>query len=142
MKIGRFPFTLLAKYPHMSREDTIIWEEFVKDYPNYFDSVDFDLPVGDFRKTDIVLPKEWAINREYLGKMKIDVVGYKGNEIYIIEVKPQAWAKALGQVIMYDFLYTTEHSPTHQTRATILTDEIMPNMPELCAEHFIKLIVA
>lgn len=139
---GRFPFQKLVKYPHMSREDTIIWEQFIESHPGYFDSVDFDVCVGDFRKTDVELPDEWARNRAYLGKMKIDVIGYVGENVYIIEVKPQAWAKALGQVIMYDFLYTHEHSPAGNTYATILTDEIMPNMTELCAEHNIKLFLS
>ena len=72
----------------------------------------------------------------------IDVVGYKGDDIYIIEVKPQAWAKALGQIIMYDFLYTVDFSPKGKTYATILTDEVMPNMKSLCDEHNIILLTA
>ena len=43
---GRFKYGKLSKYPHMKPEDVAIWERFLLDYPEYFDTVDYDVSVG------------------------------------------------------------------------------------------------
>lgn len=125
----------------MKPYDFEIWERFIKKYPDFFSSVDYDVCVGDIRGDTSELDEEWKKNADYLGKYKIDVVGYREENTYIIELKPKAAAKALGQIIMYDYLYTRDYKPAGPTIAVIITDEAMPNMHELCAEHNIMLMV-
>ncbi len=137
---GRFNFEILSKYPHMKPQDVSIWERFIKCYPEFFNFCDYDVCVGDIRGDTSDLEPEWQKDAEYLGKYKIDIVAYRENNIYIIEVKPKAAAKALGQIIMYDFLYTKDFYPEENTIAMIITDEIMPNMQELCDEHKVLLM--
>lgn len=141
MAEGRFEYKLLSKYPHLNKYDAAIWNRFIVDYPDKFLRVDYDVVVGKTRKDATELKEEWQRNRDYLGKYKIDVVGYTENSIYIIEIKPKAAAKALGQIIMYDYLYQRDYKPQKQTIATIITDELMPDMDELCNEHNIKLYI-
>ncbi len=43
---GRFPFKILAKYPHMKPEDIAVWERFINKNPGYFDTVDYDVHLG------------------------------------------------------------------------------------------------
>ncbi len=137
---GRFKFELLNKYPHLKYHDLVIWEKFILAYPDFFHYVDYDVCVGDIRGDTSDLEPEWQRDANYLGKYKIDVVGYREDIIYIIELKPKAAAKALGQIIMYDFLYTRDFKPEGPTHAMIITDEEMPNMLELCKEHNVILI--
>lgn len=99
--IGRFKYEKLSKYPHLSPFDTAIWERFMRAFPARFDSCDYDWHVGNgaaFLPTGDDSP-EGRENRLY--QKKIDVIGYKDNCATMIEVKPEANMKALGQMLVY-----------------------------------------
>lgn len=119
---GRFPYKHLAKYPRMAVQDVAIWNRFIKEYPNFADSVDYDLVVGNGVTLTNYTNKTIADNYQYLTKKRIDVVGYKSDIIYIIEVKPHAGLQALGQALGYITLYkdTVQHSGKIQ--GLIVTD--------------------
>lgn len=138
---GRFGYEHLHKYPHLTPQDIKIWDRFIDKYPFFFTLVDYDVCVGGCRECPHELNEPTEKNRQYLGKYKIDVVGYKQDKIFICEVKPQASGKALGQAIMYDYLYTRDFNPQVPTQAAIITDDALPDMAELCAEHNIALFV-
>ena len=104
MDKGRFKYKLLAKYPHLKPKDIAVWELFVKCNDDFFDSVDYDYPVGegaDFLPTGTKTPDE---RENKLYQRKIDVVGYVNNEVWIIEVKPKADMSTLGQILTYQAL--------------------------------------
>ena len=120
--IGRFPYQKLASYPHMKPEDVGIWERFLAKYPDYFQRCDYDVKVGqgrmpEFRQTEN-MEKGWRD----LTQKKIDVVGYNGENVCIVEVKPNARANALGQMWMYDELYKADFNPKGRVHNLIITD--------------------
>ena len=124
----------------MKPRDIEIWERFISQTPNAFDKVEYDVHVGDPRDNDEELSPAMERDRQALGKRKIDVVGFRDDVIFIIEIKPNAGASALGQSIMYDFLYTRDYAPQGPTVAMILTDIATPNLADLTLEHNITLI--
>lgn len=139
---GRFPYGTLAKYPHMKPGDVEIWERFLDANPEYFDSVDYDLLVGegaDF-DTDLGLPS--GGNAQALYKKKVDVVGYRTGEIWLIEIRPRASPLALGQVAVYDELYRDEHKGPDRVVNAVLTDTIMPDVENIAKKWDIILLVA
>src|SRR3990167_5379179 len=106
---GRFKFEKLFKYPHMQPEDVAVWDNFVANNPQFFDTCDYDVPVGtgaepegDFSEA---LRAEWT----HLTRKKIDVIGYRGDQKWIVEVKPTANARGLGQLLTYSLLYRTHY---------------------------------
>ena len=129
---GRFPYKILSKYSHLRPEDVVIWERFIKAFPGFYDSVDYDLKVGRPRqypgKPDDVYRKDL----EYLSRKRIDVVGYRGNEIHIIELKPRASFEALGQVIGYTELYLPFRPEGSSVSPVIITDSEIPDIKDLC----------
>ena len=139
--IGRFKFEILSKYPHLTETEGGIWTRFIQKYPKYFDSVDYDIPVGNFRGNIEDLKEEWQRNAGYLGKYKIDCVGYKGDVITIVEVKKEATTKALGEIWLYEFLYKKDKMPVERVDCLILTDYEMPNMSEICQSDNVKIII-
>lgn len=131
MILGRFRFGKLAKYPHMKPADVAIWERFVGANWDFFDRVDYDLCVGegaDFLPTDEDTP-DGRQNRLY--KRKIDVVGYKGNAVTLIEVKPLADTEALGQIITYGDLYAKEKDALPAVTLMVLAEKIMAEMKDI-----------
>lgn len=127
-------------YPHMGPEDRKIWERFIEKYPAAFDVVNYDIPVGDGADHSDIAPENLAAGFKQLTQWKIDVVGYKDNILYVIEVKPSARAKALGQVLSYVELYKQTYPTVYKTQPMIITDQIGLNMENLAQKMGVHLV--
>lgn len=137
----RFPYKKLPKYPHLRPRDVRIWEAFISTHPLFFDRVDYDIKVGK----GIELPPEaeepYSSDMKYLTKKRIDVVGYKDTDIYIIEVKPRAGLQALGQAKGLAELYRIEGPSDRAIYPCIITDIEMPDIRELSMKMGIKYLI-
>lgn len=118
---GKFTFDIQTHYPHLKPADVMIWEAFIRGNPTFFDSVDYDVPVGEGAP---FLPGEeepYVSDYRLLTQKKIDVVAYKGNEIWLIEIKPNAGSRALGQILTYEKLFTLSFPTLANTRKCVIT---------------------
>lgn len=140
--IGRFPFSQLAKYPHMQPEDVAVWERFLLKNPFYFDTVDYDVAVGQGAPQDESQPENIQYDGKILTQKKIDVVGYKGDTICVVEVKPIANMRGLGQILTYRKLYKDDHPEISDVNAMVLAGEIERELEPLFAEHGVLLETA
>lgn len=127
-------------YPHLKPADIAIWERFIDKFPTAYDLVEYDTPVGKIPEF-VSEHDDPAIQAQgTLYQRKIDVIGYKGEAIDIIELKPRASSSAIGQVNGYRFLYMRDVSKGLKVGAVILTDELLPEMEELAAAADVKII--
>lgn len=139
---GRFEYKLLAKYPHMKPGDVAIWERFIQANPGFFDSVDYDVLIGQGAQFDTTLNTLEGQDVGALYRKKIDVVGYRPGEIWLVEVKPSAQFSALGQIGAYDDLYREEYKPSERAVAALLTDTIGPDVANIAQKWGIILLTA
>lgn len=95
-------------YPHLLPGEIEIWERFLAKFPDMFDSFAYDVHVGE---AEVLYPGEPKYQKlaEALLKRRIDVVATRNGEKSIIEIKPDAGATALGQVLFYKALYEREY---------------------------------
>lgn len=131
----------LYKYPHMKPRDIAIWERHLEKYPDAYDGVLYDLNVGEGAKIPKETPENVAKSYTVLTQRKIDVVGYKAGRVDIIEVKPEASASTIGQVLGYIELYKNYVDPESDPTPVIVTDTLMPDMPLLCARQGVRLVI-
>lgn len=121
------PYAPFAKYRHMRPEDTRIWHAFVLANPQRFDRVWYDHKVGDHRHhgddCDLCHRTGWYD----LTRWAVDVVAEDKEKIYIIEIKPSANAKAIGQALAYSKLFIQEYPHSKPIVPVVLTDHIIPN---------------
>jgi len=117
-----FPPILLRKYPHMFPRDIVIWERFLLKHASKFTGFDYDIKVGSVPVFPDGFDSGIYKAGEVLWKKRIDAVGYKANEIIIIEVKPNAGASAIGQILGYIQLYRNEIKPAQKIIGMIVTD--------------------
>ncbi len=136
----QFPYDIMPSYPHLSENEAKIWTSFVLNHPNRFDKVYYDVCVGDFRGKEDLKP-EWDRNRRYLGKYKIDVVGVKGEETTIVELKKNATSKALGEIWLYWHLFKRDFKGEKEPKLLIITDTEMPNIREVANADNVEFIV-
>ena len=115
----------------MKPADVAIWERFVAKFPDEYDSVDYDVAVGTGQRHEGAAEIELVDGFELLTKKKIDVVGFKGQSVHIIEVKPNAGASALGQAKGYEILYRRDVDQISFLRTRLITDTVGADMPDL-----------
>lgn len=139
---GRFPYEKLLKYPHLSPQDKEIWEKFIKKYPDLFDSVDYDVKVGKPREYKTAPEDIYKKDLQILSKKRIDVVAYKNEQIFIIEIHPSASFETLGQIIGKISLYKKEFKPRGKIKGILVTDKEIPDIRELCEENNIDFFLA
>lgn len=141
MTHGRFLYKKLAKYPHMKPADVATWERFIRANRDVFERVDYDFPVGegaDFLPTGDDTP-DGRQNRLY--QRKIDVVGYVGNAVTLIEVKPNADMAALGQIVTYGELYAKMKDALPEPTLMVVSDKIVNEMKDIYKTKGITVVI-
>lgn len=109
-------------YPHLSPADVSLWERFVRQNPNRFLRVWYDFRVGEEEEVaEGTLPRVrqgwWDLTY-----WRIDVIVEDYEKFYVIEVKPNANAKAIGQAECYAALFEEDEEPQKPVVAVVLTD--------------------
>lgn len=94
---------MAAPWPHMSPGDSPLFAQFVlSEQGRQYTAWGFDIHVGP-GAGDPAFPDNPTIFNigKYLTQLRIDAVGWIGNDITIFEVKPQGRMTAIGQLITY-----------------------------------------
>ena len=138
---GKFNYEIRSKYPHLIGEDSLIWTKFITLYPERFDTVDYDVKVGQGVDTTPIPEGKYQQYWAELTKKRIDVIGYKDNLVTIVEVKKRVGLPTLGQILGYKFLYLREY-PEITSLGTLIVcssiDQDDIDVLEYYGMHFIK----
>jgi len=110
--------------------DIPIWERFIDSVGADFLGFDYDVKVGSGTKPIKGLGAKYARMQAILSKYRIDVVGWRSDAIWIIEVKPEAGTVALGQIDLYTTLYKRDFKPKLPVVGVIVTDRELPDIKE------------
>lgn len=97
-------------------------------FPDMYDSVQYDVKVGSPPPFDPTVSEEINSDMAALYKRKIDVIGLKNEQIDIIELKPNADAAAVGQILLYKKLYVEDFAPSVEPKPIIITDNVRPDV--------------
>jgi len=120
------PYKTMAKYPGMRPRDVAIWETFVIQNPKRFDRVWYDVHMGDPVSEDQIYEEVVSNGMYDVSRWCVDVIAEDEDAIYIIEVKPDAMAGALGQALAYSKLITKEIWFKKPLIPVVMTDSIGP----------------
>lgn len=142
MPLGRFVYGPLSKYPHMKPEDVAVWNKYIASHPNQFERCDYDVLCGDGAPVRAEDPEEIQRMHTIISSRKIDVVAYRDEVHYVIEVKPIATMSALGQILTYKSLYTQDNPEARIIVPMVVCGEIQPDIVHLFIEHGIVVATA
>lgn len=134
-------FKHLTKYKHMKPRDVAIWDRFIDAFPLTYQDVRYDVLVGDPPPFNPLMDDGEDWDQDKLYRLKIDVVGYDGEKLDIIEIKPSAGPSTIGQVKAYKELFVRDEQPQIPVHMVIVTDEERPNMRYLCQQEGVRLVV-
>lgn len=126
----------------MRPRDVEIWERFITKNPDFFQSVDYDVLVGKGAPFRTTLDNLEGQDVGAIYNLKIDVVGYKPGEIWVVEIGPNKGVPGVSMVSAYDEHYREKFKPTDKVIAALLTDRLTPDMVFLGKKWEVELLTA
>ena len=118
----------LAWYPHMGTADAAVWTRYINANPNAFERVWYDVKVGSGPDFSTVVDPATGADVSALYKRKIDVIGLDAGKYTIIEVKPRADTRALGQVKGYKTLALRDLPGIGNPKMLVVCESILPDV--------------
>ncbi len=135
------PYGLLNKYPGMRLGDEVIWDEFVKNHPYFFISTWYNVPLGDPYPDEDEKIKAKANGALEVSQWRIDVLGETPDAFVVIELRPHADARAIGNAIAYSKLLQKEWNLVKPVVPMILTDKMTPILEQAAALCRVRVMV-
>ncbi len=135
---GKYVYGLQSWYPHLKPNDVHLWEKFIRANANFFDTVDYDVAVGEGVVVGDVTADVYAKSFKKLTQKKIDVIGYRKDQVWIVEVKPFAGSSALGQLLSYRILFDDETLEGETVHLMIITNECRTEYKKIFESHNIR----
>ena len=131
--LGRAFVPVVAnRYYHMLPADVELWAAWVATGEYLPDEVWYDVKVGSGPDLGGDDPEYIVRYSASCWRKRIDVVGRRGLDYWIIEVKPRAGAMALGQALFYSDLFEREFAVAGDVVPVIVTDvvdkDVLPAM--------------
>jgi len=123
------------RYPHMLPVEAEIWDKFLKIRQPPFESLEYDVHVGDVPPIPETLPEYLRGMFQSVYSKRIDVVAHDPDVIYVIEVKPRAGLSALGQCLAYKYLYERDFKPDKPVQMRIVCEREEPNIREIAEQQ-------
>src|SRR3990167_8489404 len=96
-----YKYEKLTKYPHMRPGDIAIWDAYLDKNAEDFLRCWYDVKVGEPEIPEIQINEKLRESWWDLTRWGIDVLAEDNEFFYVIEIKPNANAKALGQALAY-----------------------------------------
>ena len=138
----RVKYEIRRNYAHMIGEDRLVWERFIKEKPDFFQEVEYDVHVGE----GMTMPESWddkdANWAKHLTQKRIDVVGFRGDEIVLVEVKRRVDLATLGQVLGYKFFYEREKNLVGKTKSIVIAAVADVDDRDVLVHYDIELFIA
>jgi hypothetical protein len=135
------PPALLGWYPHMARRDASIWERYLKQEATSWEGFAYDVALGGQIIEDPDASEAELLGWRFSTAQRIDVVGNRGKEHWIIEVRAQARVGAVGAVMGYTMLAQREPWTELPLVPCVITDNVSPDVRWVAEQFDVQLII-
>lgn len=134
--LGRsYTMEFAGQPPHMSREDTIIWDRYKPQLQPPPSLLYFDVGLGVGKPGDPALGEN--LNRAWtrLTQKRADVIAEFPNSVAIIELRDTAQSNAVGRLMMYAQLWNEDPPIKKQLQLQLVTNYADQDVARLCAAN-------
>lgn len=135
------PPALTGDYPHMSRRDAELWERYLRSYAHTWLGFAYDVAIGGLTVEDPTASPEEKLGWTYNTAEKIDVVANRGDEQWLIEVKPNCRLSSIGQALGYLLLAQREPWTPLPLIPAVLTDNVNLDVRWVAEQLNVQLII-
>lgn len=127
-------------YPHMAKNDAVLWERFLDEYGPNFLRFTYDVALGGFLPEGDEADRATRVGYQYSSALKIDALGEREDDLWVIEVRPSAGVSALGAALCYTVLASLDPLAVKPLVPVVVTDLTSPDI-QLCAESLEVLVI-
>ena len=133
-----WPSEPLSKYTHLTGSDIPVWDAFIRIFHPFFQGFTYDHHVGQGLSPDKDAPYPLQRMWTHLTQKRIDVLGFRSNSLWVIEVKDRPTVAAIGQVIGYTILLAKQLDPCPPLIPCIVSSIIEPDIETCCRDLHIN----
>ena len=127
-------------YPHMAKNDAVLWERFLDEYGPNFLRFAYDVALGGVLADVATVDAATRTGFQYSTALKIDALGERVDDLWVIEVRPSAGVSALGAALCYTVLASADPLATKPLFPVVVTDRCSADI-QLCAEALEVLVI-
>lgn len=135
-----FEITWRGDPQQMLPADVPLWHRFLDRYASNFERFFYNVRVGgpDVSKIegDEVLKRMWYLNTA----KRIDAIGEKENELWIIEVASSPYLRAVGQMLTYRFLWNLDPKINKPVKDVLLCYYLDSDLEKVLKHHKVEVL--
>ena len=135
-----FEITWRGDPQQMLPADVPLWHRFLDRYASNFERFFYNVRVGgpDVSKIegDEVLKRMWYLNTA----KRIDAIGEKENELWIIEVASSPYLRAVGQMLTYRFLWNLDPKINKPVKDVLLCYYLDSDLEKVLKHHKVAVL--
>ena len=125
----------LTQFPQMTANESLIAHQWLMANADNFDDVEFNVRVGNALELgpgfDPAIQRQAAL----LSQKRIDIVGFLGNTVTIVEVKLRISLSALGQLLGYSLLWQAENPTVAGINLVAIGHDALIDVVEILQAH-------
>ena len=135
-----FEITWRGDPQQMLPADVPLWHRFLDRYASNFERFFYNVRVGgpdvSTIEGDEVLKRMWYLNTA----KRIDAIGEKENEIWIIEVASSPYLRAVGQMLTYHFLWNLDPKINKPVKDVLLCYYLDSDLEKVLKHHKVEVL--
>jgi hypothetical protein len=116
------------RFPGMLPREVLIFRNWLGTHESEYDSFDYNARVGAGFDPGAGWDESIRAMAIANSQKRLDVVGWKGTQATLIEVKDRAGASALGQLLTYAPLWSTAHQDLPRANMRLVTNRLQPDI--------------
>ena len=124
----------LPAYPHLSDEESRVWQRYMANNPARFFQVYYDMRVGEGRNLPIDSDPTYQGAWWDLSRRRVDVIAEDQEAVYIIELKQTADFKAVMQAYGYAVLFRDNYPTDKLVVPVVLASHYNPDVKRIAKE--------
>lgn len=128
-------------YPHLLKDDIVLWERFLASPSNSYTDFEYDIRVGDGRDPGVDFPRNIRKMALDLSQRRIDAIGRAPNSITIIEISTNAGLTQIGQLLAYPTLYRQTFHYTGTIHRLLVAQELQSDITEVLRAENLPFVI-
>lgn len=123
----------MGNFPHMAKRDAEVWLDWIRQHGPDYVGFSYDVAFGGVELPEAAGDEAMRKGWQYNTALKIDAVGWQGNQVWVIEVRPDATTSALGAALTYTLVARRERLTDLPIVPAIVCRAIQPDVRWACA---------
>ena len=128
----------LVQLPQMTVNESAIAHQWLMEHADEYDDVDFNVRVGNSLELGPEYDEATQRQAALLSQKRIDIVGFNGNAVTIVEVKLRISLSALGQLLGYALLWQAENPGTSEITLEAIGHDALIDAVEVLQAHGVQ----